>query len=69
MTSPSTLQIVLIAFGVHAAGSLLLIKVADADCINPLHHLRAAAYGHLLAITTFPAITTPSATPPDRRTL
>ncbi|NML55305.1 hypothetical protein HHL19_16150 [Streptomyces sp. R302] len=63
-TGPSHLQIVLIALGFHAAGSLLLIKLTDAESLNPLPHIRAAIFGRLLTITTFPTISTQ---PPDRR--
>ncbi|MFF8412905.1 hypothetical protein [Streptomyces omiyaensis] len=67
MSSPTHLEIVLLALAAHAAGSLLLIKAVDADNPNPVHHLRAAVAICLLSISTFPTLTGPPATPPDRR--
>lgn len=44
------LQIFAAALATHAAGSLLLIRLCEADDLNPLHHARAVAQRHALTI-------------------
>ncbi|WP_406000735.1 hypothetical protein [Streptomyces sp. NBC_00829] len=43
------LQIFATAFTAHALGSVLLVRLCEADDLNPLHHARAVY--HRLALT------------------
>jgi len=44
------LQIFAAALGTHAVGSLLLVRLCEADDLNPWHHARAVAQRQALTL-------------------
>ena len=47
MTGP---EIFAAALATHAVGSLLLVRLCEADDLNPLHHARAVVKRHALTL-------------------